>query len=200
MFSRFFIDRPIFATVLSIAITLAGAISLVEPADRDVSADRAADRERDVPVSRRQRPGGRGDDCRPDRAAGQRRREHDVHVVAVHQRRQLYPDGDLPEHRRFEPGAGSGAEPGGARRTQPAGRHQGDRGDDQEASARHSAGDRHLFTRWALRPALPVELRNDPAPARDLPAARASATSGCSASATTACGSGWTPTSLPPAA
>ncbi len=28
MFSRFFIDRPIFATVLSIAITLAGAISL----------------------------------------------------------------------------------------------------------------------------------------------------------------------------
>ncbi len=29
MFSRFFIDRPIFATVLSIAITLAGAISLL---------------------------------------------------------------------------------------------------------------------------------------------------------------------------
>ena len=28
MFSRFFIDRPIFATVLSIAITLAGALSL----------------------------------------------------------------------------------------------------------------------------------------------------------------------------
>src|SRR5262249_54142766 len=28
VFSRFFIDRPIFATVLSIAITLAGAISL----------------------------------------------------------------------------------------------------------------------------------------------------------------------------
>ena len=30
MFSRFFIDRPIFATVLSIAITLAGAISLLD--------------------------------------------------------------------------------------------------------------------------------------------------------------------------
>ena len=28
MFSRFFIDRPIFATVLSIAITLAGGLSL----------------------------------------------------------------------------------------------------------------------------------------------------------------------------
>ena len=28
MFSRFFIDRPIFATVLSVVITLAGAISL----------------------------------------------------------------------------------------------------------------------------------------------------------------------------
>ena len=55
MFSRFFIDRPIFATVLSIAITLAGAISLFQPADRDVSADRAPTVERDLPVSRRER-------------------------------------------------------------------------------------------------------------------------------------------------
>ena len=62
----------------------------VEPADRDVSADRAADGQRDLPVSRRQRPGGRRDRGRADRAAGQRRREHDVHVVAVHQRRQLH--------------------------------------------------------------------------------------------------------------
>ena len=29
MFSRFFIDRPIFATVLSLVITLAGAVSLL---------------------------------------------------------------------------------------------------------------------------------------------------------------------------
>ena len=28
MFSRFFIDRPIFATVLSVVVTLAGAIAL----------------------------------------------------------------------------------------------------------------------------------------------------------------------------
>ena len=29
MFSRFFIDRPIFATVLSVVITLAGAIAVI---------------------------------------------------------------------------------------------------------------------------------------------------------------------------
>ncbi len=43
MFSRFFIDRPIFATVLSIAITLAGGLALSVAADRDVSPDLAAD-------------------------------------------------------------------------------------------------------------------------------------------------------------
>ena len=37
MFSRFFIDRPIFAAVLSIVITLAGGISLLHPAGGPVS-------------------------------------------------------------------------------------------------------------------------------------------------------------------
>ena len=41
----------------------------------------------------------------------------------------------------------------------PARRHQGDRRDDQEAVARHSAGDRHLLARRPLRPALPEQLR-----------------------------------------
>ena len=43
MFSRFFIDRPIFATVLSIAITLAGGLALWSLPIAHVSADRAAD-------------------------------------------------------------------------------------------------------------------------------------------------------------
>ena len=44
MISRFFIDRPIFATVLSIVITLTGGIALVTSADRPVSAHHAAGR------------------------------------------------------------------------------------------------------------------------------------------------------------
>ena len=42
MISRFFIDRPIFATVLSVVITLIGGIALYCPADRPVSPDHAA--------------------------------------------------------------------------------------------------------------------------------------------------------------
>ena len=42
MISRFFIDRPIFASVVSIVITLIGAIVAVLLADRPVSADHAA--------------------------------------------------------------------------------------------------------------------------------------------------------------
>ena len=43
MFSQFFIDRPIFAAVLSIVITLAGGDRAVHPAARPVPADLAAD-------------------------------------------------------------------------------------------------------------------------------------------------------------
>ena len=46
MFSRFFIDRPIFAAVLSIVITLAGGDRRLHAAARAVSADHAADRVR----------------------------------------------------------------------------------------------------------------------------------------------------------
>ena len=44
MISRFFIDRPIFATVLSVVITLIGGIAGYNPADGAVSADHAARR------------------------------------------------------------------------------------------------------------------------------------------------------------
>ena len=43
MFSKFFIDRPIFASVLSIIITLAGGIAVCHAAGRAVSRDHAAD-------------------------------------------------------------------------------------------------------------------------------------------------------------
>ena len=42
-FSHFFIDRPIFAAVISILITLIGGIAYFTPAGRAISGDRAAD-------------------------------------------------------------------------------------------------------------------------------------------------------------
>ena len=91
MFSHFFIERPIFASVLSIVITLAGAVAVVQPAGRAVPADHAAEHHRHVHLPRRQRPGRRRLRGRPHRAAGQRRRRHDVHGVAVEQRRLATP-------------------------------------------------------------------------------------------------------------
>ena len=43
-FSHFFIDRPIFAAVISIVITLIGGLAYFDAAGRAVSGDRAADR------------------------------------------------------------------------------------------------------------------------------------------------------------
>ena len=63
-------------------------------------------------VSRGQRPGGGRHGGRADRAAGQRRREHALHVVAVHQRRRVRAHGDLRSRHRPEDRPGAGAEPG----------------------------------------------------------------------------------------
>ena len=71
-------------------------------------------------LPRRQRPGRGRHRGRADRAAGQRRREHAVHVVAVHQRRHLHAHGHLQARRRPEHGAGAGAEPRVAGRADPA--------------------------------------------------------------------------------
>ena len=56
MISRFFIDRPIFATVLSVVITLIGGIALYFAADRAVSPDHAARRRGVHQLPRGQRP------------------------------------------------------------------------------------------------------------------------------------------------
>ena len=138
--SHFFIDRPIFATVLSIVIVIVGGVALTQLPDRAVPGGRAADRpgHRDLP--RRQRQDRRRHRRHADRAGGQRRREHALHVVALHQRR---PD-DSRRHVRagHQPGhgPGAGAEP---RRRSPQAklpeevkRH---RRDDQEEVAEHPA-------------------------------------------------------------
>ena len=87
--SHFFIDRPIFAAVVSIVFVILGGVSLRAPAGRAISRDRAADHQRHRPVSRRQRRGRRRHRRRADRAADQRRREHALHVVELDGRRPL---------------------------------------------------------------------------------------------------------------
>ena len=77
------------------------SIPEITPPTVEVSAD----------LSRRQRPGRGRHRGRADRAAGQRRRGHDVHVVAVHQRRHLHADGHVQARHRPEHGPGAGAEP-----------------------------------------------------------------------------------------
>ncbi len=110
MISRFFIDRPIFASVISMIVMLAGAVAALYAADRAVPRNHAADAGLRQ-LSRGQRRDRARHGRRPDRAAGQRRGEHALHVVAVHQRRQLHPDDHLPSGHRSEHGPGARAEP-----------------------------------------------------------------------------------------
>ena len=81
MFSRFFIDRPIFANVIAIVTMLIGAVALWRLPIEQYPGDHAADGAGDDELSRRQRRGRRRHRRRADRAAGQRRREHALHVV-----------------------------------------------------------------------------------------------------------------------
>ncbi len=88
MISRFFIDRPIFACVLSIVITLAGGISVFTlplaqfPA---ISPPTVAVTCAYPGTSARRGHFGR----RADRGASQRRRGHALHVLELHERRLL---------------------------------------------------------------------------------------------------------------
>ena len=95
MLARFFVDRPIFAWVISIVITLVGAVAyLTLPISQypDITpADGAG--QRDLSGGERQRGGRLGGGA--DRAASQRRRGHALHVVAMHQRRRLCAHSDL---------------------------------------------------------------------------------------------------------
>ena len=92
-FAHFFVDRPIFASVLSIVSLLVGGICLLDAARRAVSRDRAADDRRARNLSGRQRRDRRGDGGDAARAGDQRRRGHALHVVLLDQRRR-----DVADH------------------------------------------------------------------------------------------------------
>ncbi len=81
MLSHFFIDRPIFSIVIALTICIAGGVAMfalpiaqypqVTPVQIQVTAT----------ISRRQRHARGAERRRADRAAGQRREQHDLHVV-----------------------------------------------------------------------------------------------------------------------
>ena len=172
MLARFFIDRPVLAWVISIVIVLLGRDRRGPAADRPVPGDHAADRPRRGHLPRGQRPGGRRHGGGPHRAAGQRRREHALHVVAEQQRRLVHPGRDLRAGDRPQHGPGPGAEPRRHRPADAARRGQGHRRDRQEAVAGHPARRQPVFRGRpgdrpaALRPALPEQLRHHQPPGR----------------------------------
>ena len=182
MLARFFIDRPVLAWVISIVIILLGAIAagflpIAEYPEVTPPTVRVHGQ-----LPRGQRPGGGRHGGRAHRAAGRRRREHAVHVVAEQQRRLVHPGRDLRAGHRRQHGPGAGAEP---RRHRPADaprRGQGRRRDHQEAVPGHLVGDQPVLGRQPrdrpalLRPALHEQLRSRSGSRTRLPAWRASAT------------------------
>ena len=167
--SRFFIDRPIFAAVLSIVIFIAGLIAMVSLPISEYPEV--------VPPSivvRAVYPG--ANPARPERDRGdaargadQRRREHAVHVVPGHLGRRAHAHRHLPGRHRRRPGPGAGAEPRepgpapAARGSPPARRH-----DREELAQPHHGGAPGLAGR-AVRRHLPPQLRAAPGQGRPRP-------------------------------
>ena len=108
MFSKFFIERPIFAGVVAIVTVLLGLVALLAPADRAVPEHHAAHDLRHHQLPGCERHHGREHGGHPDRAAGQRRAGHALHAVLQRVGRHLHADRDLPGRHRH----GYGADPG----------------------------------------------------------------------------------------
>ena len=190
-FSKFFIDRPIFAAVLSIVIFAAGLIAIpllpiseypdvVPPIGGGAHG-----------VSRRQPEGDRRDRGHAARGGDQRRRGHDVPQVGRRLRRRPADDRHLPPRHRCRRRGGARAEPrrpgagAAARGRAPAGR------DHAEAVARSSS----WWCTWCRRTASTTRCTCATTCActsrTSWRACPASARRRSSAAATTRCASGW---------
>ena len=112
MISKFFIDRPVLANVLAIVIVLIGGVAaftlpiaqypnIVPPTVQVTTNYPGA-----IGLDRRQPGRAAG------RAAGQRRRRHDLHAVDQHRHRHLHAHRHLRDRHRPRFRAGAGAEPG----------------------------------------------------------------------------------------
>ena len=192
--SHFFIDRPIFASVVSIVFVILGAVAFFAPADRAISGDRAADHQRHRAISGRQRGRRRLDRGGADRGADQRRREHALRVVELDRRRPLHHRGDLRPRHQSRYRAGAGAEPRRHRAAAAAGRRAQHRRHRHQELARPDDGRAPLFAGQVARHAVHLELSPRSRSRTRSPASTASARSRCSAAATIRCASGSTPT------
>ena len=157
-FAHFFVDRPIFASVLSIVLLIVGCHRLHAAARRAISRDRTADDRRACRLSRRRRRDRVGNRRDADRTGDQRRRGHALHVFLFVERRRHVADHHLPAGHRSRPGAGAGAEPGLDRPAAPARRGAAPRHHHRQELARPDDGRAHAVTRQHLRPALRLQL------------------------------------------
>ncbi len=196
-FPHFFIDRPIFAGVISIVITLVGAIALSTLADRAVSRDRTADHPGHDQLSRREREGRRGNGGDADRAAGQWRREHALHVFAEHERRQHDAQHHLQARHQSRYGAGAGAKSRRHRDSHAAARGAAHRRHDEKAVARHHDGRAPRLAGRIARLSFSRAITRSSRFATNSRASMASATSMSSARANIRCASGSIPTRSP---
>ena len=159
-FSHFFIDRPIFAAVLSIILTIAGALV-----------------ERALPISeypeiapptvsiRATYPGASAevlaaDRRHADRAGGERRRQHALHHLAVGRRRHADDQRRVQAGHRHRYRAGAGAEPRLGRRAAAAGRRAAARRHGAQGVARPDDGRAHDLAGRLARPAVHLQLRD----------------------------------------
>ena len=171
MFSRFFIDRPIFATVLSIVITLAGGLAMwnlplaqypqVTPPTVQVSCTY---------------PGASAQVVAETVAAPIEQQVNGVERM-YYMESSSANDGSYNLSVTFEQGMDLnlaqvlGAEPREPGLADAAGRHQADRRDDAETGARHPHVRQRRLAPRPLRPALPEQLRADVLPRRAAPPA-----------------------------
>ena len=160
-FVAFFIDRPIFAGVIAILITLAGRGLGAAAAHLPVSADRPAEGPGLGELLRRQRRRRRADRHAPDRRAGQRDRGHALHVLGQRQRRPDEPDRDLRARHRRRHRHGQRDQPRRRRRAPSARGGPALRHHRAQAGARPHDGREPVLPRRLAGHALPLELRAD---------------------------------------
>ena len=159
-FSHFFIDRPIFAGVISIILTLVGAISFralpiteypdIAPPTVVVNATFAGASAEVIAADRRG----------ADRAGDQRRRQHDLHGVAVDRQRRGCDQRRVQAGHQHRPGAGAGAEPRLDRAAAPARGGAAHRRDRAQELAGPDAGDPSDLAGRQPRPAIHFQLRD----------------------------------------
>ena len=160
MFSRFFIDRPIFAAVLSIFFVIAGLAAMRVLPIGQYPEIAPAGRDRAGRVSRRVGRGARADRRRAARERHQRRREDALHELELVLERRGADPGHLRDRRRRRPGRAGRQQPRQAGRGQaaagsaPPGRHR------RERLLVVPAGARVLLARRPLRRPVHVELRD----------------------------------------